>query len=180
MELTEGIKTRRSVRKFTDEPVPEEVIREIVELSSYAPSWKNTQIVSYLCIQDKEIIKRLSDEALMGFERNTKTLSRSSQVVLVLKKDGVCGYEPDGSYTTSKGSGWEMFDAGIAAQTFCLAAWEKGVGTVIMGVFDDAKTAEIAGVPDGYTVAAIIPVGYPAFNPQMPPRKSVDELLSFK
>lgn len=180
MELAEGIKTRRSIRKFTDELVPEQVIREIVELSSYAPSWKNTQVIRYMCIQDKEIIDKITSEALMDFALNQKTLGRALQLMLILKKDGICGYERDGSYSTSKEDGWEMFDAGIAAQTFCLAAWDKGVGTVIMGVFDDAKVADIAGIPEGYTVTALIPIGYPVFNPDTPPRKSVDDLLTFK
>ena len=180
MDLVQGIKTRRSIRKFTDEKVPEQVIREIVELASYAPTWKNSQTISYMCIEDKGIIDRIVSDGLMGHAFNQKTVGRTSQLMLLIKKDGICGYEKDGSYTTSKGSGWEMFDAGIAAQTFCLAAWEKGVGSVIMGIFDDAKVAEIAGVPEGYTVAALIPVGYPVFQPDMPPRKSVDELLSFK
>ena len=72
-----------------------------------------------------------------------------------------------------------MFDAGIATQTFCLAAHDKGVGTVILGIFDDAKVGEIVGIPDGQTVAAVVAMGYPAFAPEemLPPRKSVDDLL---
>ena len=73
-----------------------------------------------------------------------------------------------------------MFDAGIAAQTFCLAAHEKGIGTVILGVFDDKKVGEIVGVPEGQTVATVIAMGYPVFAPEMPPRKSVDELLTIQ
>jgi hypothetical protein len=56
---------------------------------------------------------------------------------------GRCGYERDGSFSTPKGDRWEMFDAGIAAQTFCLAAHEMGLGTVIMGVFDENKVNEV-------------------------------------
>ena len=73
-----------------------------------------------------------------------------------------------------------MFDAGIATQTFCLAAHDKGVGTVILGIFDDAKVGEIVGIPDGQTVAAVVAMGYPAFAPEMPPRKSVDDLLTIQ
>jgi len=100
--------------------------------------------------------------------------------MIVTKKDGICGYEKSGEFSTSKGSEWEMFDAGIATQTFCLAAHDKGVGTVILGIFDDAKVGEIVGIPDGQTVAAVVAMGYPAFAPEMPPRKSVDDLLTVK
>ena len=90
------------------------------------------------------------------------------------------GYEKDGSYTTSKEDRWEMFDAGIATQTFCLAAHEQGVGSVIMGIFDETKIAEVIDVPEGQQVAALIAIGYPVFEPEAPKRKEVSELLSFQ
>ena len=180
METTACIKTRRSVRKFKEELIPDDVIKELVELASYAPSWKNTQTIRYISVSDKAVINKIAEEGVMGFALNEKTVSRANQLMIVTQKNGICGYEKDGSFSTSKGAGWEMFDAGIAAQTFCLAAHEKGIGTVILGVFDDKKFAEIAGVPEGQTVAAIIAMGYPVFEPDMPPRKSVDELLTIQ
>lgn len=180
MEAKECIKTRRSVRKYTGELVPKETVREIVELASYSPSWKNTQVIRYILVEDEALIAGIADEGLMNFSLNVKTVSRAKQLMIITKKDGICGYERDGSFSTSKEENWEMFDAGIATQTFCLAAWDKGIGTVILGVFDDKKVGEIVGIPDGQTVAAIVVLGYPAFAPDMPPRKSVDDLLTFK
>ena len=72
-----------------------------------------------------------------------------------------------------------MFDAGIAAQTFCLAANEAGFGTVILRISDDAKVAEIIGLPDHMTGAALIPVGEPKFAPDPTPRKETGELVSY-
>ena len=73
-----------------------------------------------------------------------------------------------------------MFDAGIAAQTFCLAAHEKGLGTVIMGIFDENKVGEVVEIPEGQTLAAIIPVGFPADREvTCPPRKEAETLISF-
>ena len=72
-----------------------------------------------------------------------------------------------------------MFDAGIAAQTFCLAAHEKGVGTVIMGIFDERKVAEVVEIPEGQQLAAIIAMGYPADGEvAAPPRKTAEQLLT--
>lgn len=180
MDAVECIKTRRSVRKFTDEMVPVDTIKDIVELASYSPSWKNTQVVRYMLVQNQEIIAKIAAEGVMDFPLNQKTVSRAKQLMILTKKDGICGFEKNGDYSTSKKDGWEMFDAGIAAQTFCLAAHEKGVGTVILGIFDDKKVGEIAGVPEGQTVATVIALGYPAFAPDMPPRKTVEELLTVK
>ena len=90
------------------------------------------------------------------------------------------GYERDGSFSTSKGEHWQSFDAGVAAQTFCLAAYEKGLGTVILGVYDGEKVAEVLEIPEEKSVSALIPIGYPAEEPKAPKRKDVEELLSIR
>ena len=180
MNVIECIKTRRSVRRFSDELISKELFEEIIDLARMAPTWKNTQTLRYMLIQDKEIINKICEDCLLGFEHNSKTVSKCNNLVLLLQVNGRCGYERDGSFTTSKGTGWEMFDAGIAAQTFCLAAHDKGIGSVILGIFDDAKIAEVVGIPEGQTVAAVIPIGVPAFMPEPTPRKEVSELVSYK
>ncbi len=73
-----------------------------------------------------------------------------------------------------------MFDAGVASQTFCLAAYEKGIGSVIMGIFDQKKIEELLELPEDRELVALIPIGYPAEEPVAPKRKAVDDLLSFK
>ena len=73
-----------------------------------------------------------------------------------------------------------MFDAGIATQTFCLAAHSYGVGSVVMGIFDEEIIANVVKLPEGQKIAAIIPIGYPKFAPEAPPRKTVESLLSYR
>lgn len=180
MEALECIMTRRSCRKFKEEAVPHELVEEIVGVASYAPSWKNTQITRYIVIEDKEKLQRIADDCVLDFEYNKKTISRCPMLVIVTMVKNRSGYEKDGSFTTSKGDRWEMFDAGIATQTFCLAAHEKGLGSVIMGIFDEAKLAEVVSIPDGQQVAALVAVGYPVFQPEAPKRKETSELLSFQ
>ena len=95
--------------------------------------------------------------------------------------EGISGYEKDGSYSTPKGDRWEMFDAGIAAQTFCLSAHLNGVATVIMGIFDEAKIKEVCKLPEHETVVAMIGAGYPDEAAKAAPlRKEVSELLLFE
>lgn len=93
---------------------------------------------------------------------------------------GRSGYERDGSFSTPKEAGFEMFDAGIAAQTFCLAAWERGVGTVITGYFDEEKIARLLNLPENQKVGCVIGLGYPDEEPAAPKRKSVEDLLTYK
>ena len=66
MEALDCIKTRRSVRKFTDAPVTKEEIEQIVAAAAYAPSWKNTQIARYIVVTDekKDVYKRQGDGGL--------------------------------------------------------------------------------------------------------------------
>ncbi len=180
MNLTELIKGRRSVRKYKEESIPHEVIEEIVEVASYSPSWKHTQIPRYIYVENKEIISKIAEEMVLDFTLNTKTLNNCPAIMLVTYVTNRSGYDRDGSFSTPKGDGFEMFDAGIAAQTLCLAAHERGIATVITGYFDEEKVCALLEIPENQKIGAIIPMGYPAEEPVAPKRKPVAELLTYK
>lgn len=179
MDAIECIKTRRSIRKFKNEPVKHETIESIISAAAMAPSWKNTQINRYNIIEDKNILNTIADNCVMDFEYNQKTIKHAPQLVIVSMIEKRCGYERDGSFSTSKEDRWEMFDAGIASQTFCLAAHDMGVGTVILGIFDEEKIAKTINLPEGQKVAALIAMGYPDQECEAPKRKSVSELVNY-
>ena len=179
MQLIDGIKTRRSVRKFEDKKVPHEVLEQIVEAAAFAPSWKNSQTVRYIAVEDPALKERIATEATMNFTHNKDIISACPVLIVVVTKTGICGYEKDGSYTTSKKDKWEMFDAGIASQTFMLAAHEYGVGTVTLGIFDEIL-GKILELPEGDNVSALLAAGYPESAPAAPKKKSVKELLSWR
>ena len=179
MDARECIQGRRSIRRYTRQPIARETIEQIIALASYAPSWKNTQIARYTVVTDRAVIEKIANECVLGFAHNAGILLCCNALVIqsVLVKRS--GYERDGSFSTGKGTHWESFDAGIAAQTFCLAAHEFGVGTCILGVFDDAKVAETISLPSTQAVSAMISMGYPAENPAAPARKSAGELVRY-
>ncbi len=179
MNLADCIKTRRSIRSYKEEQIPQEVVREVVDLARFAPSWKNTQIARYYVVQDAALKQHIAENCMMGFSFNTNTLTKAPALVVLAYVEKRCGYERDGSFSTSKEDRWEMFDAGIAAQTFCLAAHEKGLGTCIMGIFDEAKVAEAIKLPEGQKVGAVISIGYPADEPAAPARKEAEQLVQF-
>lgn len=180
METIACIESRRSVRKYTDQPIEQETLKKIVEATAFAPSWKNTQIVRYTIVSDRALISAIANEAVLDFAFNTKTMERSALLAVQTVVTGISGYEKDGSFSTAKGNGWEMYDAGISAQTFCLAAHNYGVGTVIMGVVDGPKIKELLALPDQEEVTTIIAMGYPLAANEAPPRKKVEELLRFE
>ncbi len=180
MNTLECIKTRRSIRKFADRAVDAQVIADIVNVAAYAPSWKNSQTTRYIAVLDKNTKDRLANECMMGFEYNIGTTNGAPAMVVVTTVNGRSGYERDGSATTSKGTHWQSFDAGIATQTFALAAHESGLATVIMGIFDEEKVKEVVGVPEGQSVSALVAIGYADDEPQAPRRKNAEDLLTVK
>ena len=178
MNTIECINTRRSIRRFTEEPVSHETMTKIIEAAAMAPSWKNTQITRYIVVEDKEIKEKIAAEATNDF--NAATIRSAAAVVAITVVKKRCGYERDGSFTTVKEDSWQMFDAGVASQTFCLAAHEYGIGSVIMGIFDYDKVAAMIDMPEDQEMVALIPIGHPAEVPQPPKRKTVEDLLKYK
>ena len=178
MEAIACIEGRRSIRKYKNEKVSHEVVEKIVEAASMAPSWKNTQIARYVVIEDEGMLEKIAVECTNDF--NAKTIRSAAALVAVTIIKNRCGYERDGSFTTVKGDSWQMFDAGVATQTFCLAAHNYGVGSVIMGIFDYDKVAELIEMPETQEMTALIAIGYPDEEPEAPKRKSVADLVSYK
>ena len=178
MTAKECIKGRRSIRKFKDQKVSGELLSGIVETASYSPSWKHTQITRYIAIDDSSILKKIADDCTPVY--NSNIIQQSPMLIAVTFIKGRCGFERDGSYSTKKEDRWQMFDVGAACQTFCLAAKEKGLGTVIMGIFDEDKITELLEIPEERELAALIAVGWPDIDPEAPKRKSVDDLLQFR
>lgn len=179
MDAIEAIKTRRTVRKFTDTPVSREIITEIINAAAYAPSWKNSRTPRWYVVTDRALIHKLAQEATFGFEHNKGIIEGCSCLIVQSAVKCRAGYERDGSFTTDKGDSWEMYDGGIAAQTLCLAAHAAGLGTVIMGIVDDKKMEELLLVPETERVLAAIAIGYPAETPAAPPKYKAEDITKF-
>ena len=179
MTAKECIKGRRSIRQFSDKPVPHDVLEQIVETASFAPSWKHTQITRYIAVEGA-LKDKIAAECTTAYAKNGESINSAPMVVAVTYIKNRSGFERDGSFSTPKEGGWQMFDAGIATEAFCLAAYEQGLGTVILGIFDEAKAASYLEIPEDRELVALIPIGYPAEEPVAPKRKPVEELLSYK
>lgn len=179
MTAKDCIKGRRSIRKFKEQPIDRELLSEIIETASYAPSWKHTQITRYIAVTG-ELKDKLAAECTSAYPKNGEIIAQAPMLIVVTYIKGRSGFERDGSFSTAKEGSWQMFDAGVAAQTFCLAAYEQGIGSVIMGIFDEAKAASLLNIPEEREIVALIPIGYPDEEPVAPRRKPVEDLLSFQ
>ena len=178
MNITECIKTRRSIRRYKAEPVDHSIIDSVVSSASYSPSWKNTQITRYIAIEDQAILSEIADKNTPDY--NADIIRQAPVLIAVTFVKGRCGYERDGSFSTKKEDRWQMFDVGVSCQSFCLAAWEKGLGTVIMGIFDEDGISELLDIPQDRELGALIALGYPDIEPDAPKRKTVEQLLQYR
>jgi len=93
----------------------------------------------------------------------------------------LCGkLQSSGCYkgaVTTKFGDWFMFDLGLATQSLCLAAHDQGLGTVVVGLFDHDRAKEILGVPEGYELVVMIPIGYPAKVSMAPRRRETADFV---
>lgn len=181
MDAITMIKERRSVRKYKNEKVDRELMKEIVDIAKWAPSWTNCQVARYTLVDNEEIIKQLANDGVKGFVYNMDTLKNAKGVAVLSYVKGKSGkLDKYNIESSTEENVWEVFDAGIACQTFCLAAHAKGVGTCIMGVIDEKSIAKIINLPEEENVAALIVYGYEEGNhAAATQRKETEEIMRF-
>lgn len=176
MELQTCMEQRRSIRKFKDTPVSREAIKELVEAAILAPSWKNSQVSRYYAA-DGENKKELSKYLAEFNQNNTK--DAPVLIVSTIVK-GKSGFAQDGNYDTHLKEGFQYFDNGLQVENLCLKAQELGLGTLIMGIYDEAGIRKYFNIDDTQEIVAVIGVGYPDIEPTMPKRNAVEDVLFFK
>ena len=179
MEIKECILGRRSIRSFKETPIDESVLEEIISEASFSPSWKNTQITRYVAVKDSALKEKIGD-CTSAYPHNGEIIKAAPMLMCITIVKNRCGYERDGSYSTDREWGWQMFDAGVASQTFALACKEHGIGSVIMGIFDRDKIEKLLELPEDRELVCLIPIGYPDEEPAAPKRKAVSDLLIIK
>jgi nitroreductase len=187
MELFEAINNRRSVRRFTSDPVDDDKVNTILEAGRWAPSWGNTQCWRFVVVRADAVKKKLTRALLPVHlpDRDipnpaTGTLSVAPVIIVVCAEIGKSGgrHGPSGEYATDKGD-WFMFDTALAVQNMVLATHALGLGTVIIGAFDAAAVEQALDVPPGYRVVTMFPLGVPAQPGKAPPRKELAELVMY-
>jgi nitroreductase len=168
------LKERRSIRRYEEKDIPEEMLTQIFEAVQWSPSWANTQCWEVVAVKNLSIKEKLQ-EALAPKNPATKAVVAAPVVLALCGKLNSSGYYSN-QVTTVLGD-WYMFDLGIATQSICLTAHSLGLGTVIVGLFDHKKVGEILNVPQGYQVVTLIPVGFPAKESPAPKRRELSEFV---
>ncbi|HSH69900.1 MAG TPA: nitroreductase family protein [Deferrisomatales bacterium] len=174
MELYQAIEGRRSVRRYTDQPVPKEVLERLLTAAQWAPSWAHTQAPEVVVVDDAQVRDALR-ASLPESNPANRAMGEAPLVVAFSARLGRAGFKK-GEPTTIRGD-WMMFDVALAMQNFMLAAHAEGLATVCIGLFDAEAASRAVGAPEGTTVVALTPLGYPATETKVPPRKDPTQFV---
>ena len=168
MNVSDAIRLKRAVRKFQDKPLPDDVIREILNAGRRSQSSKNEQGWQFIVIRNKAILKALSETGTYAGH-----LAGAAMAVAILTPD------PTAKFQT-------MFDAGQAAAYMQLLAWELGVGSCLASIYEMEKARDILGFPPEWHLRIALSFGYPADEEKLsaPPKKggrrSLEEIVHWE
>lgn len=176
MELQTCIEQRRSVRKYKNQSVPRELIREIIKAATFAPSWKNSQVSRYY-VAEGNAKKELA--SYLG-EFNGRNVQDAPVLIVSTVVNKRSGFTREGEYETHLKDGFQYYDCGMQSMNLCLKAHELGLATLVMGIYDEAAIRKLFNIDESQIIVAVTAVGYADGETSMPKRKSVDDITVFK
>lgn len=177
MEFLDLLEKRRSVRDYNSKKVLQEEIKDVISVVRNAPSWKNSQTARYHCVISEEMVEKFRQECLPEFNINS-TKGASAYIVSTFVK-GMSGFNIHTKEAENElGNGWGCYDLGLSNAMFIMAAKDKGMDTLIMGIRDGAKIRELLHIPEEEVVGPVIAVGYSDHEAEKKPRKEVDEIFT--
>lgn len=176
MELQTCIEQRRSVRKYKNQSVPRELIREIIKAATFAPSWKNSQVSRYY-VAEGNAKKELA--SYLG-EFNGRNVQDAPVLIVSTVVNKRSGFTRAGEYETHLKDGFQYYDCGRQSMNLCLKAHELGLATLVMGIYDEAAIRKLFDIDESQIIVAVTAVGYADGETSMPKRKSVDDITVFK
>lgn len=201
MTVKEAIAKRRSIRKFTIEPVSREDLMEVIEAARLSPSGCNTQPWRFRLVTERPEIEWFGGPAtaeqhwvgragavIVCCVDTSAYLCDSRATIRALREAGLMSPEfaadVDESYikpaeTGPKGvlKGAAALNLAIAMSAMMLRAVEMGLGTTWIGRLDEVLIRDHLGLPGNLGVVALLAVGHPGENPPPRPRKSLEEIL---
>jgi len=170
MEVKEAINRRKSIRKYQDKPIPEEIIKELLDAARKAPSAKNTQSHKYFIVKDKETINKLKENNAFK-----QPFVYDAPLIIVCCADPK--QYPERVDVDDTSENYAIIDLSIASSFLVLRSTELGLGSVFVAWIYRDKIKEILNIPKDYIVPFVILIGHPAEDPPVKPRKELGELI---
>jgi nitroreductase len=178
MKFIELVTKRQSDRAYDNKPIDPELINQCLEAARLAPSASNSQPWTFLVINDPDLKNKVAAKTFGPFKTFNKFTPQAPVIVaIVLEKPKVIT-EAGGRI---KNKEYPLIDIGIAAEHFCLQAAELGLGTCMIGWFDEKTVKKILNVPKSKNIPLLITLGYtPAkYRNRKKTRKAFDEVIKF-
>ncbi|MFH1445336.1 MAG: nitroreductase family protein [Nanoarchaeota archaeon] len=169
MKVKDAIEQRKSIRKYSDKQIPEEIIKELLIAAQKAPSAKNVQSHKYFIVKNKDVIEKLKKEK--AFEQ--PYVYDAPLIVVCCANPQLY---PKMESADSSSDEYALIDLSIAASFMVLRAVELGLGSVFVAWVYPDKIRKVLGIPEEYIIPFVLPIGYPAENPNQRPRKGLDEI----
>jgi len=173
MTFSKLLQNRRAIRDFQAKDVPLETIKEIIQESTLAPSASNGQPCQFIIINNKQTMKKLSDESkknlLQDFFKNPSSLNPDYEARLKNEKFNVFYNAPCVVYVVGAKSVYSLdVDCALAVSYIMFSAAQRGLGTCWIGLaahIRDPKTKAEIGIPDNCRIVAPVIIGYPKAIP---------------
>ena len=162
MSLLELIFSRRSIRRYENRGVPDEVLQQILEAGRQAPSAVNRQPIRFVVVKDQDLLEKLCNNIIVRFVKKAPV--------------AIVGCADTTSLLTGK---WAVVDAAIAMQNMVIAAWSLGIGSCWIGACNKKKIKRLLKIPDKWKVVALLTFGYPAEHPKKRKKKPFEKLFNF-
>ena len=162
MSLLDLFLSRRSIRRYENKDIPEDVLQQILETGRQAPSAANRQPIHFVIVNDHDLLRNLCDTVFSRFVKYAPL--------------AIVGCADIKSLLTGK---WAVVDTTIAMQNMVIAAWALGIGSCWIGACNEEKVKELLKIPDKWQVVALVTLGYPAEQPKPRKKKSFEEMFSF-
>ena len=168
--VLEAIKKRKSVRRYLNKKIPEDILKEIMEAARLAPSTNNRQPWKFVIVQDKELKQKVMEASLLH-NRVQPFIAEASTII--------AGCATNINHIMPNGVHSYPVDLAIALDHISLQAAELGLGTCWIGAFNQEKVKEIIHITDDATVVCLMTLGYPAGDGFKSSRKPLDEIVCY-
>jgi len=163
-ELLELMKTRRSIRAYTDEDVSEDDLRDMLEAAIWAPTAGNIQPWRFVVVTDESLIQDLKTISPGMLAAPRAVIAACADLQRAREKAG-----PSGDQLA-------LFDISMACQNAMLVAHAKGLGTCVIRSFNQAAAAELLDLPETVRPELLVAVGRPAHEPPAPKRLPLEQV----
>ena len=178
MTFQELINQRQSVRKYMDKPVEHEKIERLIGAVHMAPSACNSQPWKLVIVDEPELKNDVAKATFSKAISFNKFATEAPVIAILVIEKAKLIAEIGGRV---KNQEYAQYDIGIAAAHFCLQAAELGLGTCMIGWFDEKKIQQLLHIPKKRKIGLVITLGYPPedYKLRKKMRKPIDDIYGF-